>query len=83
MSKSKLGNTGRLGQSHSEDTKNKIIGFHEVSRGTIDQSLASPREVFKRALINNAPKIILAHNHPSGELEPSNADKSNLKRIRN
>ena len=63
------------------DTKNKIIGFHEVSRGTIDQSLASPREVFKRALINNAPKIILAHNHPSGELEPSNADKSNIKRM--
>ena len=58
------------------NTKNKIVGFEMVSRGTLNSSLVHPREVFKGALLANAHAIILAHNHPSGEVDPSHADKS-------
>ena len=56
------------------DIKLKVIGIHEVSRGTIDASLVNQREVFKRVLLNNAAKIFVVHNHPSGVVEPSTAD---------
>ena len=56
------------------DTKNKIIGAFEVSRGTVNSSEAHPREILKRALLLNSARIMLGHNHPSGELTPSNAD---------
>ena len=56
------------------DIKLKIIGVHEVSRGTIDASLVNQRELFKRVLLNNAAKIFIVHNHPSGVSTPSNAD---------
>lgn len=65
------------------DTKCKIIGIHEVSRGTLSSSLVNPREVFKRALLNNAGKIILAHNHPSGSPDYSKCDKDVTKRLIN
>lgn len=65
------------------DIKLKIIGIHEVSRGTIDASLVNQREVFKRALLNNAAKIYIVHNHPSGVCEPSNADFMVTNKIRN
>ena len=58
------------------NTKNKIVGFEMVSKGTLNSSLVHPREVFKGALLANAHAIILAHNHPSGEVDPSHADKS-------
>ena len=63
------------------DTKNKIIGAFEVSRGTINSSSAHPREVLKRALLLNSARIMLCHNHPSGELEPSNADNMMTERM--
>ncbi len=56
------------------DIKNIIIGYFEVSRGVLDKALVSPREVFKRIIISNASKVIFAHNHPSGDLEPSKSD---------
>lgn len=56
------------------DSKGKIIGLHMVSRGSLNSSIVNPREVFKRALVNNASSIILLHNHPSGEPEPSAED---------
>ena len=56
------------------NTKNRIIGIHEVSRGILDASLVSQRELFKRVLLNNAAKIFIIHNHPSGVPTPSNAD---------
>lgn len=56
------------------DIKNRVIGIHEVSRGTIDASLVNQRELFKRVLLNNAAKIFVVHNHPSGVTTPSNAD---------
>lgn len=56
------------------DTKNNITGYFEVSRGTINSSMVHPREVFKRAILQNASSVILTHNHPSGDPEPSDED---------
>lgn len=56
------------------DTKNQINGIFEVSRGSLNASVVHPREVFKRALLQNANSIILMHNHPSGDPTPSKED---------
>ena len=56
------------------DTKNKITGIFEVSRGSIDSSIVHPREVLKRALLNNSANIVVAHNHPSEDPTPSKND---------
>jgi DNA repair protein RadC len=56
------------------DTKNKITGAFEVSHGSVDVSILHPREVYKRAIMQNASSIIIAHNHPSGNPEPSSND---------
>src|SRR3989338_8352102 len=56
------------------DTKNNIIGEQLISKGILDASILHPREVFKPAIKNSASKIILVHNHPSGDPEPSSAD---------
>lgn len=56
------------------DTKNKVIGLTEVSRGTINNTIVNPREVCKRLLLMNAIKYIALHNHPSGRVEPSEDD---------
>src|SRR3990167_5967473 len=56
------------------DTKNKIIGEQLISKGILDSSIIHPREVFKPAIKNSASKIILVHNHPSGNPEPSEED---------
>ncbi|MOA19385.1 hypothetical protein D3C78_1397630 [compost metagenome] len=52
-----------------------MIGFHELFRGTLDGASVYPREVVKLALEHNAAAVILVHNHPSGDPEPSNADR--------
>ena len=57
------------------DTKNRVIGVEMVSQGTLNASLIHPREVFRGANLQNAHAFILVHNHPSGDVEPSNADK--------
>lgn len=56
------------------DTKNNIVGVFEVARGSLNSSIFSTREVFKRAILTNSASIIIAHNHPSGDVEPSEAD---------
>lgn len=53
-----------------------VISAEEAFRGTISQSVVYPREVVKRALLLGATAVIFAHNHPSGSLIPSHADKS-------
>lgn len=63
------------------DTKNKITGTFIVSQGTINASLVHPREVFKRALMQNASAIILLHNHPSGDPHPSKEDVNITRRL--
>jgi DNA repair protein RadC len=52
----------------------RVLAFEELSRGTINQSSIYPREVLKRSLQLNASALIFAHNHPSGNAEPSDAD---------
>jgi len=57
------------------DNRHRVICFEELFRGTIDGASVYPREVVKRALEHNAAALILAHNHPSGIAEPSQADR--------
>ena len=57
------------------DNRHRVIAFEELFRGTIDGASVHPREVVKRALAHNAAALILAHNHPSGVAEPSQADR--------
>ncbi|WP_338658717.1 RadC family protein [Paraclostridium sordellii] len=57
------------------NTKNEIICDIDVSVGTLNMSLVHPREVFREAIKRNSNNIILMHNHPSGNIEPSNEDK--------
>lgn len=63
------------------NTKNKITGVHQVSVGNLNSSIVHPREVFKRAMLNNAASIIVAHNHPSGDPAPSQNDIDVTKRL--
>ena len=56
------------------NTKKEIITDIDVSHGTLNSSLVHPREVFKQAIKKSANKIILIHNHPSGNVEPANED---------
>ena len=56
------------------DQKNVVMGYFEVHRGAVDRSIVSIKEVAKRALLVNASKVIVAHNHPSGNTKPSRED---------
>ena len=63
------------------NNQNRVIEFRKLFFGDIAECAIYPRQVIKAALDCNAAAIILAHNHPSGILEPSNADKNITKRI--
>lgn len=56
------------------NTRNGVIGIDEVSCGSINASIVHPREVFKAAILANAVFVMLIHNHPSCNVEPSRAD---------
>jgi len=56
------------------NTKNEPTAIHTVSVGTLNSSLVHPREVFKAAVMVNAASLILAHNHPSNDVQPSRED---------
>ena len=56
------------------NSRNKIIHKELVSMGTVDASLVSPREVFRRAVVEGSAAIVIVHNHPSGDSEPSMDD---------
>ena len=80
----------RLAQRHREsfcvlylNNRHGMIKFDELFQGTIDGASVHPREVVKAALHNNAAAIILVHNHPSGNPEPSKADITLTKRLYN
>ena len=64
------------------DNRHRLIAFDELFRGTIDGASVHPREVVKQALARNAAALILAHNHPSGVAEPSQADELITRRLR-
>ena len=63
------------------DSKNKIIAREIISIGTLNSSLIHARELFKGAILRSANTIILAHNHPSGNLEPSDEDLTATKKL--
>lgn len=63
------------------DTRHQIIGIHTVTVGVLDASLIHPREIFKPAILANAAAIILAHNHPSGDPNPSSEDRAITRQI--
>jgi len=65
------------------DNRNRAICFREMFRGTIDGASVYPREIVKQALADNAAAVILAHNHPSGVDEPSQADIRITERLKN
>jgi DNA repair protein RadC len=58
------------------DNHYRLIQFEELFHGTINEATIYPREIVRRALIHNAAHLILAHNHPSGSPDPSEADKN-------
>jgi DNA repair protein RadC len=56
------------------NTRKRLIAVENISQGTLDTILVTPREVFRRAIARNAASIIVVHNHPSGDPTPSEAD---------
>jgi len=63
------------------DTRNRLIGHKLVSVGSLDTSIVHPREVFREAISSCAASVIFAHNHPSGDPEPSEEDIELTKRL--
>ena len=63
-------------------TASRVIGAHVCHVGTVDACVASPREVFRFGLLCNARSVLVAHNHPSGQVEPSRADIEVSKQIK-
>ena len=63
------------------DNRHRPLAFEELFQGTIDGAAVYPREVVKRALAHNAAAMVLAHNHPSGVAEPSDADVRITRRL--
>lgn len=64
------------------DTRHRLIEYAELFKGTIDGAEVHPREVVKQALRCNAAAIIVAHNHPSGSVEPPVADRAVTARLK-
>ncbi|UCM28049.1 DNA repair protein RadC [Pseudomonas sp. PS1(2021)] len=64
------------------DTQHRLIEYAEMFRGTIDSAEVHPREVVKTALRHNAAAVVISHNHPSGNPEPSAADKVLTKQLK-
>jgi DNA repair protein RadC len=56
------------------DVKNRLIGTQVITIGTATETLAPPREIFREVIRQGATRLIVAHNHPSGSVEPSNED---------
>jgi len=63
------------------DTRKRVKSFSLVSMGTLNESLAHPREIFRTAIVDSAYSIIVAHNHPSGDPSPSDLDLSLSRRL--
>jgi DNA repair protein RadC len=63
------------------DARHRLLGMVELFRGTVDGAQVHPREVVKESLRYNAAAVILAHNHPSGQASPSQADELITRRV--
>lgn len=64
------------------DNRHRALAFEELSTGTVDSAEVHPREVVRHALAHNAAAVIVGHNHPSGNPEPSAADRAITERLR-
>lgn len=64
------------------DGKNGVLGFNVVAVGSLTAALVHPREVFKPAILANAAALILVHNHPSGDPQPSAEDRAITTRLK-
>lgn len=60
----------------------KIINAYTITKGLVNRTMVHPREVFRPTILDNASAVIVAHNHPSGSLEPSVEDKDVTRRLR-
>lgn len=65
------------------NTRNRLLHYEHMFRGTLRQTSVHPREILKQALKCNAAGVILAHNHPGGSTEPSKADMLLTENIKN
>ena len=63
------------------DSKNRTIGYHTISMGSLSSSVVHPREVFKPAILENSAAVIFLHNHPSGDPAPSREDRECTNRL--
>ena len=63
------------------DTRYHLIRVEEVSMGSVNESIAHPRDVFRPAVVSSAYAVIVVHNHPSGDASPSQADHSLTRRL--
>ena len=63
------------------DSKNRTIGYHTISMGSLSSSIVHPREVFKPAILENSAAVIFLHNHPSGDPAPSREDRECTNRL--
>ena len=63
------------------NTKNEVVAVHRCHIGSLNSSIVHPREVFKAAILNNSASIIVAHQHPSGDVTPSREDVEMTKRL--
>ena len=63
------------------NTRSRFLGENDISVGTVNTTLVSPREIFVEALKKNAVSVILLHNHPSGDPTPSKEDIMITKRV--
>jgi len=64
------------------DGGHRVINIHVVTKGLLNKTIVHPREVFRPAIKDNAAAIIVAHNHPSNQLSPSDEDRRLTKRLR-
>jgi DNA repair protein RadC len=64
------------------DSNQHVIGFEELFVGTLDSCFAYQRQAVKQCMLNNAAAVLFAHNHPSGDPSPSNADEVLTKRLK-
>ncbi|HLK59420.1 MAG TPA: JAB domain-containing protein [Chthonomonadaceae bacterium] len=63
------------------DARGRAIGVHTVSIGSADAAFCHPRDVFRPAILDNASGVVLAHNHPSGDCEPSLHDRAATRQL--
>jgi DNA repair protein RadC len=63
------------------DTKHRLLATELISLGSIDHTFMSPRDIYRGALLANASAVVLAHNHPSGDAEPSRDNEMLTRRL--